>query len=249
MSHSASSPVPGRPIDTIVCAIDFTLESDLACAGAADLARSFGARLLLVNVAANREEQTRARERLALYTPSWLEGVSKTALVRTGDPPHEIARLAREERAGLVVVGVQRVQPPLTPGLEDRLTALAGCPVLALRGRDDARRALDLLTGHRPGHHCAVCGRPFDSTVCPTCGARISFEAMEQKWHHELHEGPGLMGLGSARAFGPLSTTVPGAPSERLREPPTTPLVPPRRPRRWSLSRLTSFLFHRPRPS
>jgi hypothetical protein len=238
----------GARIETVVCAMDFTLESDLACAGAADLARSFAARLLLVHVAADRDGHTRARERLAVYTPSWLEGVSTTTHVRSGDPANEIARLARQERADLIVVGAHGPDGPLVPcGIEAGLAAAAPCPVLALRGRDDARRVIDQLNGRSSPHRCSVCGRPFDTTICPTCGARIAYEAMEHKWHHDLHEGPGLMGLGGVQALGPA--IAPPPPPDRPSPRPAAATGEPRRPaRRWPLSRLTSFFLRR-RPS
>jgi nucleotide-binding universal stress UspA family protein len=231
MAQAASLESAGR-IEAIVCGMDFTLESDLACAGAAELARAYSARLLLVHVAAGADAARAARERLAVYMPSWLEGVSTTSLVRTGDPAHEVARVARQERAGLIVIGVHRPDHPLIPtGVEAGLTESAPCPVLPVRGRDDARRALDRLAGRVAAlRRCHVCGRPFDTTICSACGARITSEARDHKWHHDLREGPGLIGHHSLRAFGPNPDAAP--------EPPAARTAPPPRRRRWSLLRL-----------
>ncbi len=237
MAQAASLVGAGR-IDTIVCGMDFTLESDLACAGAAEMARAFAARLLLVHVADDEGSARVARERLAVYTPSWLEGVSAGALVRIGDPAHELARVARDERAGLIVLGVHRQdRSVMAHGPATGLAESSPCPFLALRGRDDARRALDRLLGRVAARgRCHVCGRPFDATICPTCGTRITFEAMDHKWHHDMREGPGLMGLG-ASAFGPNGAPAPRAPDDT--GPARTPPPPPvHRPRRWSLLRL-----------
>jgi nucleotide-binding universal stress UspA family protein len=241
MLQTAGSLTVGSRIEGIVCGIDFTLESDRACAAAGVLARYFGARLLLIHVVENRGALARARERLGAYLPTWLDGLRVDSVVTLGDPPHEIARLARREGAGLVVIGAHNHAEPLVPdGFEAAVAESASCPVLMLRGPEEARALVERLSGLRSDRvSCTVCARPVEGLICPSCRARISFEAMEHKWHQELREGPGISGLAGARALGPVAI-APGVaatdPVAAVGERPTLPgSAEPRRPRRWQL--------------
>ena len=191
----------------IVCGIDFTVWSDRACAGAAELARHFGARLFLVHVVEHRRALEEADARLRSYARDWLAGLPASTAVTVGDPGHELARLARREGGDLIVIGRRHRDEPLVPvTLEAGLAEAAPCPVLSLAGPDDARGVIARL--ERRGDEdlrCTICGRVVDGRICTACGRRITWEAMDHKWHEELREGPGLMGLGGARALGPVT--------------------------------------------
>jgi ribokinase len=200
-----------RPPRLIVCGIDFTVWSDRACAGAATLARHFGARLLLAHVGEHRRALEEVEARLQSYAREWLEGLPARTAVAVGDPAHELARLARREGADAIVIGRRHRDEPLVPvTLEAGLAETAPCPVLSLAGPDDARAVIARLERPRDADlRCTVCGRMVDGRICTDCRRRITWEAMDHKWHEELREGPGLMGLGGARALGPLTFVAP----------------------------------------
>lgn len=219
----SGGPAAARTPHVIVCGTDFSAQADRACEGAALLARHFGARVAMVNVVDRAEEVGRARERLAAQVREHLGGIPVTTAVIVGDAPSEIARLARRERADLVVIGAHRGPDPLVPvGIEAGLARVAPCPVLALASPADARALIERLA-RRVELRCAVCGRAAGERICFTCRARISWQAMEHKWHHELREGPGLMGLGAERAAGPLAMAAEMPSSAQ----PASPTPPP----------------------
>jgi len=134
----------------MVLGIDF----DEACAGevmaAAEVARLYDARLLLVHVIdprpssgdcremnASRDVARVARARTALehllsLAPS---GVDRSGLLLIGSPAEELAAIARERQAGLVVTGLRNPGALLRPpqgSIAYRVLCLASVPVLAL---------------------------------------------------------------------------------------------------------------------
>ncbi len=109
---------PGR---AIVAAIELGAHAASDVARAADVARWFGVRLVLVHVvpmptppawfSANLEAHLRHdcdRAERALQTLAGATtGVTCTVCVRIGHPPDEIAAVARERKAGLIVMAIR----------------------------------------------------------------------------------------------------------------------------------------------
>jgi nucleotide-binding universal stress UspA family protein len=184
--------------------VDFSAPAELALQAAVLLAQRFHSQVVVARVGPRKGEVAGATEPLAAYAQARLGGIPVTAAVAAGDPARELARLARQAEADLILVGGHSGPPPLvTVGFHARLTELAPCPVIAIGSLADARllaAAFEAL----PLARCRVCGRPLGETVCAGCRAVIVWEAMERTWAGVLHEGPGLMGLGAARALGPV---------------------------------------------
>jgi universal stress protein A len=138
----------------IVCATDFSERAASAERQAVALARALGAELVLVHVGT---EAPLWRE--GLYTPSvravfetqhrWAadtraarvaalaaEGVPARAVVRIGPPWEQIARLATEEHADMIVMGTQGrtgLDRLLLGSVAERVIRRAPCPVLTVR--------------------------------------------------------------------------------------------------------------------
>jgi nucleotide-binding universal stress UspA family protein len=196
---------PPRPPRAVVCATDFSFVSAVACDAGALLARRYQTRLIIVHVVARRSEMRQAQERLIAEMSVRLSGVSATTAVAVGDPAREISRLARQEAADLILIGRHPgVEPLVQVGIESGLAETAPCPVIALASAADVQ-VLVASYDRTADVRCLVCGRPLGEQVCFGCRSVISWQAMEHRWSHELHEGPGLMGLGGARALGPLA--------------------------------------------
>jgi nucleotide-binding universal stress UspA family protein len=200
----------------VICATDFSLVADVACEAGALLARRFKSRLIVAHVVARRTEVGPAAERLAEYVPARITDGSVTTMVAAGDPAREIARLARQEQAELVLIGRHQGAEPLVPvGIEAGLAEVVPCPVVTVASLADAQvlaARFDEIAATTV--RCLVCCRPLGERICFGCRAAINWQAMEHKWSDVLHEGPGLMGLGGARALGPIAGRAESLPGE-----------------------------------
>jgi nucleotide-binding universal stress UspA family protein len=128
---------------TLVCAVDDSAEAEEALRAAARLSSEAGFRLVVVHVAdtvgagpdfrrAANERGRRLLDRL-LTTQGLNGGVDRR--VEVGAPAHELARVAAEEAASLILVGSRRRRwwrPRRTSRLPTDLTATAGCPVVVV---------------------------------------------------------------------------------------------------------------------
>ncbi len=146
-------------IRSILVPVDFSSPSSQALGYAAGLARSFGAKLTLLNVvepigampdfAANplvrdlREVSAQAKEALkrlvarAQLEPAWIE----TLLVRHGTPFHEISEAAALLKSDLIVLathGYTGLKHVLLGSTAERVVRHAPCPVLVVRGAEEA---------------------------------------------------------------------------------------------------------------
>jgi nucleotide-binding universal stress UspA family protein len=140
-----AAPRAPRPVARILVATDFSLCSLSALEYAEDLARRFGAELILVHVeeiilgnvepmagvrAAAERELSQAVQRLHA------DGLAARSLVRTGGAADEILRAADRERADLVVVGThgrKGFARALLGSVAERVVRGAACPVLTVR--------------------------------------------------------------------------------------------------------------------
>jgi len=222
-------PVPPR---VVICATDFSIESDRAADGAVLLGRQYDSQIVAVHVVPRQADRLVAQERLERWVRPRLGGATTVTVIGVGDPAVEIARVARARSADLVLIGRHRGGDPLvTVGLEAELAEKAPCPVFAVASLAEAQ-VLAARFEPSDGVTCVVCGRQLGERVCSGCRSLINWEAMEHKWGGVLHEGPGLMGLGGARAAGPVGASLAG---ERRTDQPLPPPAPlPRRRRWWS---------------
>ncbi len=145
---------PGR---AIVAAIELGAHAASDVARAAEVARWFGVRLVLVHVvpmptppawfSANLEAHLRhdceRAERALQALAGSAAGVKSTVCVRIGHPPDEIAAVAREQKAGLIVMAI-RGRAGLFGEAAGSCTYQVLChgvaPVLALPDRPRAAR-------------------------------------------------------------------------------------------------------------
>lgn len=138
------SPRPLRLMDRILAAVDFSLSSLAALEYAEDLARQFGAELLLVHATgapsmpaevghvgpeAAKRALTRSVARLREH------GLRVRGLLRPGAPVDEILRVAEAERASVIVMGTHGrsgLARVLMGSVADRIVRGAPCPVLTV---------------------------------------------------------------------------------------------------------------------
>ncbi len=144
-----------KPFRHILLATDFSPTSGAAWKRGLSLAKSAGARVLIVHVVpslaqaqsvrwAYREMEAEiradAQRRLtALVARARKAGVRAKSLLLSGTPAHDaVARAARSQRADLIVVGTHGrtgVAGALIGSVAARIVATAPCPVLTVRGR------------------------------------------------------------------------------------------------------------------
>lgn len=128
---------------TIICAVNETQGAGEALRTAAHLARRLNMRLVAVYVvenvpmspAARREARAgglRLLDRVLAEQEAW----TADRRVSSGDPAEEIARIAGEERAELVVVGSKpngrQVRPPLRSRVATELPRISPIPVMVV---------------------------------------------------------------------------------------------------------------------
>ncbi|HMD37233.1 MAG TPA: universal stress protein [Vicinamibacterales bacterium] len=143
------------PFKRIICPTDFSASSCAAMNAAATFARDGNAKLTLVHVLDDADEnelfvprpydvhhhrellEKHAREQLdALSPPVDRESVALTVTVASGKPYQEILRIADEERADLIVMGVEGRTPldvMMFGSTTNQVVRRATCPVLTLR--------------------------------------------------------------------------------------------------------------------
>jgi nucleotide-binding universal stress UspA family protein len=143
-------------IRSILHATDFSKTSNRAFTTAVDLALATGARLTIVSIVVpivplvpeqtlemgawrDIEAETRkwATARLAkLALRAKAAGLRVSTLILNGDPPRQIARAARAEKAGLIVIGTHGrtgFSKLLLGSVAQRVMAIATCPVVTVR--------------------------------------------------------------------------------------------------------------------
>jgi nucleotide-binding universal stress UspA family protein len=142
----------------ILCAIDFGESSRSALERSADLARSFGADLVLVHVwKGPRSVSERIARGTTALTPEltaeigrklegWkaeaerIAGRTVRTLVTSGPPAAEVTRLAADEKVDLVVVGThgrKGLERAVLGSVAEAIVRHAPCPVLVARPAPD----------------------------------------------------------------------------------------------------------------
>jgi nucleotide-binding universal stress UspA family protein len=172
----------GQRIRVILLATRFTPKCAAAAAVAAELARHFGARVVLMHVAAHRSDGAEARRHLHEIAAT-MSDLEVEMVVGYGEPAHDILRAARHESTDLIVVGRAHSRGALVPqAMDEILDEAAPCPVLAVAIGETAQ---DVLRGlplpPQSERHCLVCARPTGDLVCETCRNRIVADAMDHK--------------------------------------------------------------------
>jgi K+-sensing histidine kinase KdpD len=193
----------GQPLRVILCATRFTPSSNAAVDVAVGLAQHFGARLVLMHVAARRAEGEKARERLHAIAALHPE-IEAEIVVGYGDPAHDILRAARHEHVDLIVVGRGHQRGALVPqAIDEILEDAAPCPVVAV---GFGETALDVLRGltlpRTEQRHCLLCARSSDDLVCETCRDRVMADAIDRKRRVEKTAEHGLSVSASRRPGG-----------------------------------------------
>jgi universal stress protein A len=135
-------------IQRILVATDFSRSADAAWRWAVDVARSFGAELRLVHVAMPMSGEAAPNlpqddDRGVALTQRLLEeraaAVPTTrvkAILRSGEPAHVMAALARDEHIDLLVVGTHEHHGAgdiLIGSVAERLIRLAPCTVVVVK--------------------------------------------------------------------------------------------------------------------
>ena len=133
---------------TVVCLIDGSSDAD-ALRAAAELSHGAGLRLVAVHVVppqgAGTEREARAKQDAQALLEQVITdaGLDRTVdkRVEVGEPARELARVASEEAASLIVLNTRRHQwwrPDPRDALAKDLTTTAPCPVMVAprpRGR------------------------------------------------------------------------------------------------------------------
>jgi nucleotide-binding universal stress UspA family protein len=141
---------------TILLTTDFSDTSKLACPHALELARTFGARLLVTCVEEDRlpplvieytavaiddvlrQQRETAERSLAAFVARELPGADVEPIVRVGSPHMEIVRLAEERDVDLIVMATHGrgfITHAILGSTTERVVRNAPCPVFVVRER------------------------------------------------------------------------------------------------------------------
>lgn len=145
-------------IRRILCASDFSKTSGKALTAAIDLAKANRARLTILHaylpivpLVPEQYIDSSTWDRVDIETRRWADsqidklaekarkrGVRASAMVVTGDPARQIVRMARSQRADLIVVGThgrRGFSRFLLGSVAEGVIATAPCPVMTVRGK------------------------------------------------------------------------------------------------------------------
>jgi nucleotide-binding universal stress UspA family protein len=140
----AESLTEERPTELreILCGVDFSQFSDRACEYAFSLAAEYGAHLTLIHVLEGahklhvKEKTEKADQALRKLIPGESTKQDRiTTTVRVGSPYKEITQLASENKADLIVMGMQghdSLDDAVFGSTTYRVVQLGHCPVLAV---------------------------------------------------------------------------------------------------------------------
>jgi len=149
-----------QPINRILLATDFSEDSSHALEYAKEIARRFGAQLIVLHAdemlavvpGSNLAEQRRSTAQAALdRTIKDLESkdLSAVSVLRPGVPADEIVKMANDRIVDLIVMGTHGrtgLESLLMGSVAEHVVRRAPCPVLTVRNpnRHDGKRPADL---------------------------------------------------------------------------------------------------------
>lgn len=148
--HVTSEPEPMAKVTQILYATDLSAASQSAASYAIELAEENQAQLDLVHVIESRKakecespsELVRAcaRQLESLFPDEAQAWCEPRYFVEVGDPAEEILKIAKRQKAGLIVMGVKRTQDALDASthlpwsIAHKVISQARCPVLTVIG-------------------------------------------------------------------------------------------------------------------
>ncbi|WP_437631168.1 universal stress protein [Sorangium sp. So ce854] len=162
----------------ILAATDLSELSAAAVRVALEQARSRGAELRVLHVAASTQAQPHAADALRGLVAELGDGARVVPLVRVGAAAEEIARCAEEDDAQLIVMGRHGrtgATGVLLGSVAERVARLSTRPVL-LVPPEAAGRGTGVIMGPPPGasrFHCLRCGVRSEYQFCAACRAQL----------------------------------------------------------------------------
>ncbi|XXT21262.1 universal stress protein [Sorangium sp. So ce429] len=168
-----------QPVQRILVATDLSVLSAAAMRAALDQARSWGAELRVLHVAASRQAQPKAADALLDFVAELGGEAHIVPLVRVGSAAEEIVRCAEEDDAQLIVVGRHGhtgITGLLLGSVAERVARTSSRPVLLVPPETETHGMMGMNMGPPPRasrFHCLRCGVPSEYQFCAACRAQL----------------------------------------------------------------------------
>ncbi|WP_437746168.1 universal stress protein [Sorangium sp. So ce1504] len=188
-----------QPVQRILATTDLSELSIAAVRVALEQARSWGAELRILHVAAPAQAQPNAADALRRFASELGSGVRIVPLVRVGSAAEEIVRCAEEDDVQLIVMGRHGhtgTTAVLMGSVAERVARTSSCPVLMVPPEKEAR-GTGVIMGPPPyasRFRCLRCGVHSEYQFCAACRA-----------HFRMFDVPAGGGPPEGPAAGPLS--------------------------------------------
>ncbi|WP_437768452.1 universal stress protein [Sorangium sp. So ce281] len=188
-----------QPVQRILATTDLSELSSAAVRVALEQARSWGAELRILHVAASAQAQPNAAEALRHFAAELGNGVRIVPLVRVGSAAEEIVRCAEEDDVQLIVMGCHGrtgTTAVLLGSVAERVARTSSRPVLMVPPEKEAR-GTGMIMGPPPyasRSRCLRCGVRSEYQFCAACRA-----------HFRMFDVPAGGGPPEAPGAGPLS--------------------------------------------
>ncbi|AUX23870.1 uncharacterized protein SOCEGT47_044000 [Sorangium cellulosum] len=181
-----------KPAQRILVATDLSELSAAAVSVAMEEARSRGAELRVLHVAASTQAQPDATDALRGFMAKLGDAVRVVPLVRVGSAAEEILRCADEDDAQLIVMGRHGhtgATAVLLGSVAERVARISNRPVL-LVPPEAAAHGIATSMGPPPGasrsHRCLRCGARSEYQFCAACRAQLRmFDVPAAAWPPE----------------------------------------------------------------
>ncbi|WP_437283402.1 universal stress protein [Sorangium sp. So ce375] len=167
-----------QPVQRILATTDLSELSAAAVSVALEQARSWGAELRILHVAASAQAQPSAADALRRFTAELGSGVRIVPLVRVGSAAEEIVRCAEEDDAQLIVMGRHGhtgTTAVLLGSVAERVTRTSSRPVLIVPPEKEPR-GTGVIMGpppHAGRFHCLRCGARSEHQFCVACRTHL----------------------------------------------------------------------------
>ncbi|AGP39555.1 hypothetical protein SCE1572_36730 [Sorangium cellulosum So0157-2] len=210
-----------EPVQRILAATDLSELSAAAVRVALGRARSSGAELQVLHVAASTQAQPTAADALRGFVAKLGDGVRIVPLVRVGSASEEIVRCAEENDAQLIVMARHGHTGPtavLLGSVAERVARTSSRSVLIVPPETDARGS-GVIMGpppHALRFHCLRCGVRSEYQFCAACRAHLRmFDVPAGAWPPEapaagILSAERIEGLLERSAFGRLGCHAEG---------------------------------------